>query len=278
MINGHTRIFGIIGYPVAHSLSCGMHNAAFKKLGINAAYVPFEVKPKELKNAVEGIRALGICGVNVTIPHKTAVIDYLDNVDQEAQLIGAVNTIVNKNGKLMGYNTDVYGFIKSVREDLRFNARGKNIFIKGAGGVGRAVAFSLAMAGARRIVLTDKIDEKSLELACEIELKTRCECIALKTNSPGIPEMILNSQLLVNATYVGMKDKDPIAINSEYLHEGSRVFDLVYSRETKLLRACHKAGIRAAGGLNMLLYQGAKAFELWTGKRAPVETMRKELC
>lgn len=276
-IDANTKIFGIIGCPVSHSLSPAMHNAAFRRLGINAVYLPFEVPLKCLGKAIDGMRGLGICGINVTIPHKEAVVKYLDSLSKEARLIGAVNTVVNKNSKLTGYNTDAFGFIKSLKEDLRFNPKRKNIFIIGAGGAAKAVAFGLAMEGARRIVLTDEIDEKALELACEVELKTGRECIALKIDSPGIREMILNSQLLVNASPVGMKDKDPVVINPEFLHRGLCVFDLVYNKDTKLIKIAKDLNLKATGGLNMLLYQGARAFELWTGKRAPVKVMRKTL-
>lgn len=277
MINGKTRVFGIIGYPMAHSLSPVMHNAAFKKLGMDAIYMPFEVKPKTLGKAIDGIKALGIRGVNVTIPHKEAVLKYLDYLGHEAGIIGAVNTIVNKNNRLSGYNTDVFGFLKSLKEDLKFNPKSKTVFVIGSGGAARAVGFGLALEGAKRIILTDAIDERSLELACEIELKTGCESIALKKNSPGIPEMILNSQLLVNATPCGMKDKDPIVINPDFLHGALAIFDLIYNRKTKLIRTAEKLSIKAVGGLNMLLYQGAKAFELWTGKRPPLKVMKKAL-
>lgn len=271
------KIYGIIGYPVAHSLSPKMQNAALRRLGINAQYFAFEVKPKDLKNAIQGVKGRGMTGVNITIPHKEAVIKYLDEVSREAELIGAVNTIVNKNGKLFGYNTDAHGFIKSLKEDLKFSPKAKAIFVIGAGGAAKAVVFGLAIEGAKRIVLTDMIDEKALDLACEVELRTGCECIAIEIHSTGAAEMILNSQLLVNATPIGMKAGDPAVINPEVLHKGLCVFDLVYNRETKLLKAAARKGIRAVGGLNMLLYQGAKAFELWTGKKAPVEVMRKAL-
>ena len=277
MINGETKIFGIIGHPVRHTSSPAMQNAALRHSGLNGIYVPFDVEPKSLGAAIEGIKSLGICGVNVTIPHKETVIKYLDHLSHEARLIGAVNTIVNKRGNLIGYNTDVSGFIKAIKEDLKFNPRRRTVFVLGAGGVAKAVGFGLAMAGAKRIIFTDVVDDKALTLACEIELKTKCECIALKMNSPGIREMILNSSLLVNATPCGMHGSDPISVKADFLHKGLCVFDLVYNRETKLLKAARQKGIKAAGGLKMLLYQGAKAFELWTGKRAPVEIMRKAL-
>ncbi len=278
MINGETKIFGIIGHPVRHTMSPAMQNAALRHLGLNGIYVPFDVEPKSLKAAIEGIKSLGICGVNVTIPHKETVIKYLGHLSHEARLIGAVNTIVNKNGNLIGYNTDVSGFIKAIKRDLKFNPRRRTVFILGAGGAAKAVGFALAMAGAKRIILTDVVDDKALELACEVELKTECECIALKTNSSGIPEMILNSSLLVNATPCGMHGGDPIGVKANFLHKGLCVFDLVYNKDTKLVKAARQKGIKAAGGLNMLLYQGAKAFELWTGKRAPVKVMKRALC
>lgn len=276
-IDAKTQVFGIIGYPVRHSLSPVMHNAAFEYLRINAIYLAFEASPKNLKVALEGIKVLGVLGVNVTIPHKEAVIKYLNWVSREAKLINAVNTIVNKGGRLLGYNTDAYGFIKSLKEDLKFLPKGKSIFVVGAGGAARAVVFSLAMAGAKRIILTDKADEKALELACEAELTTGCDCIALKIDSRGIKEMVLNSQLLVNATPIGMKEQDPAVINPLFLHKGLCIFDLVYNRDTKLLKIAKSKGIKSVGGLNMLLYQGAKAFGLWTGKKAPLAIMKKAI-
>ncbi|MDD5449627.1 MAG: shikimate dehydrogenase [Candidatus Omnitrophica bacterium] len=276
-LNGDTRVFGIIGYPVRHSLSPAMQNAAFKKLGSNAVYAPFEVKPEELEGAVAGIRALGLGGVNITIPHKERVLKFLDELSPQAGLIGAVNTIVNRNGRLSGHNTDMPGFLKSLKEDLGFNPRGKTAFVVGSGGGAKAVGFGLALAGARRIILTDCLDERALELACEIELKTGCECIALQKNSKGIAEIILNSQLLVNATPCGMKAGDPPVISADLLHGGLSVFDLIYNRKTKLISAALGMGLKAVQGLNMLLYQGAISFELWTGKKAPIEVMRREV-
>lgn len=271
------RVFGVIGYPIKHTLSPAMQNAAFKKLGIDASYLPFEVSPKDLGKAVRGIRELGFSGVNVTIPHKEAVIKYIDRLSVEAKLIGAVNTIVNKGGKLAGYNTDYFGFLKAVREDLKFNPSNKTACIIGAGGAAKAVAFGIAQSGAKRIIITDTVDEKSLELACEVELKTGCQCIAINPKSPGLKELILNSQLLVNATPCGMRGNDPIVVNPGFMHQGLCIFDLVYNKETKLIKTARRLKIKAAGGLNMLLYQGARSFELWTGKRAPVEAMRKAL-
>ncbi len=276
-INANTNIFGIIGDPVAHSLSPEMHNAAFKNLGINAVYLAFRVEKKRLKTAIETIRAMGIKGVNVTIPHKEAVAGYLDRLSDEAKVIGAVNTIVNKDGALTGYNTDAYGFIRALKEDLGFDPAGKTVFVLGAGGAAKAAVFGLALAGARRIFLTDKINAKALGLACEAELKTGCECLCFKTGSAAIRDLVLNSRLLVNATPAGMGMKDRPAVNPAFLHKGLCVFDMVYNRDTRLLKISRNKGIRAAGGLSMLLYQGARAFELWTGKKAPVEIMKKAL-
>jgi len=276
-ISSKTKVYGVIGYPIGHSRSPAMHNAAFRKLGLDAVYLAFEVKPKDLKKAINGIRSLGVSGINVTIPHKEKVIASLDSISREARLIGAVNTVVNKNGTLSGFNTDCFGFIKSLKEDLKLDPRKKNIFIVGAGGAAKAVAFALAINGAKRVVITDKLDDKALDLACEVELKTGCECMALKTNSEGIRDMILNSQLLVNASSCGMKSKDPVVVSPDFLHKDLHLFDLVYNRETRLVGIAKQKGLKAVGGLNMLLYQGAKALELWTGKKAPIKVMKKAL-
>jgi len=276
-IDARTQIYGIIGHPVLHSLSPAMQNAAFSALGMNAVYCAFDVRPGQLRGALEGIRALGIAGANVTIPHKEAVIQYLDGIRHGAKVIGAVNTVVNKNGKLIGYNTDSFGFLRSLGEDLGFEPRGKAAFIIGAGGAARSVAISLALKGAKRLFVTDVIDEKAMELACDVELKTGCDCIGVEKRSFGAHEMLLNSHLLVNATPCGMSEGDPPVLHPDFLHKGIRVFDLIYNRRTQLIADARKRGLKAVGGRNMLLYQGAKAFELWTGTKAPVGAMRKAL-
>lgn len=277
-IDGNTKIYGIIGYPVRHTHSPAMHNAAFSALGINAAYLPFEVKPEELMSAVNCIKSLGICGFNITIPHKENVIPYLDEIDREARLIGAVNTVVNRNGRLKGYNTDGRGFINSLKEEFDLTPNGKRFFILGAGGASRAISFSLAFSGARRIVLVDVVSEKAIDLARQLSGETSCEGIALKRDDRAMKEIILNSDVLINATPCGMKPSDPKVINPGFPHKGLLVCDLIYNPSmTRFLIDAKKEGARISNGRPMLLHQGMIAFELWTGRRPPLQVMKKAL-
>lgn len=276
-IESGTKIVGVFGYPIKHSASPAMHNAAFEALGLDYAYLPFEVKPQKLGEAVRALAPLNIAGVNVTIPHKEAVCSYLDEISKEAKLIGAVNTIVVKSDILIGYNTDGQGFITSLKEDGQEEVRGKNLVILGAGGAGRAVATQAALEGARRISITDRIEAIAQKLSSDI-----------RRNIPSfqagvVPEDEIKSKLkeahiLINATPVGMKLDDPVVIDPNWLQPELLVFDLVYNLgETKLMKAARERGCRVVGGLGMLAHQGAISFKLWTGKEAPVKVMRKVL-
>lgn len=274
MITGKTKILGIFGYPVEHTLSPFMHNAAFEALGLNYCYIPLSVSPENLKIAVTSLKALNIVGVNITIPHKEAIIPFLDELDGEAELIGAVNTVLNKEGRLIGYNTDGRGFVSSLREDGKIDPRGKKIIIIGAGGAARAIAFSLALEGAEKIFINDIIGEKAKELSCVLSTKTSTEAIYLKDLKEGIGE----ADILINATPLGMKKEDPLPIPPELLSKGLFVYDIVYNLpETSLLKEAKKRGANTLGGLGMLLYQGALSFKIWTGKEPPIDVMRKAL-
>jgi shikimate dehydrogenase len=271
------KLYGIIGCPVSHSLSPYMHNAAFNRLGIDAVYLPFEVEKKNLKNTIAALRKSNITGFNVTIPFKSECIKYLDNIDAAARNIGAVNTVVSKNKKLIGYNTDCEGFIKSLKADLKFNPRGKKTLILGAGGAARAVVFALAKEGSSAIYIYDIINKKAEILARDIK-----NIFAKKNVKPcaknKIGEIIRGCNLIVNCTPLGMKKQDPMPLDLNLLHKGLLLYDIVYTPlETKLIKAARKKGIRAIGGIGMLLYQGVLAFELWTNKKAPVSLMKKEL-
>ncbi len=180
MISGKTNIYGIFGYPVEHTFSPGMHNAAFKKLGLDACYVPFAVHPDRLPEAAKAIGALGLHGLNVTVPHKEKVIPFLDELSQEAKLIGAVNTIQITEGRLIGHNTDGRGFLRSLREQAKFDPRGKTFLFIGSGGAARAVGFSLCLAGAGRIIYYDVDMQKAGILSREITEKTGVEATAIK--------------------------------------------------------------------------------------------------
>lgn len=274
MITSKTKIYGLLGYPVKHSFSPLIHNPAFEAKGIDACYLCFETKPENIKEAIEGIRALNIQGVNLTIPHKETCLSYLDEIEKTAKLIGAVNTIVHRENKLIGYNTDGEGFIKALKEDLNFDLKDKTIFLFGAGGAGKAVGISLAKHGVKQIFIVDKNKKKARALAENIEENFSRTAIEL-THSHN-QKAIKNADLLVNATPIGMNPSDNLIINPVYFPKQLAIFDLIYNpAETKLLKAARKKGLKANNGLGMLIQQAALSFELWTDEQAPIEVMRK---
>jgi len=267
-ISGKTRVVGLFGYPVEHSLSPFMHNAAFAYLNVAYCYVTFPVSPDLLADAVQSIRALGIKGVNITVPHKERVIPFLDAVSEEVSFIGAVNTIANNNGFLRGYNTDGRGFMESLSEaGIPYDQ--KRVLIIGAGGACRAVAYYLSQR-VEQLRIFD-IDEQKRERVVK-DLGT------FRGNVTSMEELdTLNDvDIVINATPLGLKDTDPPPLNTSLLSEPMTVCDLIY-RDTALLRAASEKGCRTLNGLGMLLHQGALAFEIWTGIRPPVEIMRKAL-
>ncbi|WP_027338904.1 shikimate dehydrogenase [Halonatronum saccharophilum] len=271
------KVTGLFGYPVEHSLSPAMHNAAFKELGLDYIYLPYEVEVDNVKEAVCGIKGLGMSGVNVTIPHKEQVTPYLDRLSEEAKLIGAVNTIQNKGGELIGHNTDGRGFIRSLREEGEFDPKGKSVLIIGAGGASRAVAFQLGLEGAKEIFINDLDIKVADDLASDVKSKLG----ALKVESvASIKEIAAGVDLIVDATPIGMFPKVDVSpiLSSESLNSNQVIYDLVYNpKETVLLKEAKKVGAKGVSGLGMLLYQGAIAFEIWTGEKAPVKVMRKAL-
>jgi shikimate dehydrogenase len=270
------RIYGVLGYPAKHSLSPAMHNAAFQALKINAEYRIFEKKPEELESFIRSLPEENIYGLNVTVPYKEKVIPLLDGVSQEAELIGAVNTIKVSQRKREGFNTDGEGFLNHLSVDLGFNPKDKNIAIIGAGGAAKAISVYLSRKKPKSIALYD-IDRQRLS-ALVRQLKENFNHIEFMQADSLAGLEIRDRDLLVNATPIGMKDSDPCLIEEEMLHERLLVYDLVYNPpQTKLLALAEKVGARTANGLGMLLYQGARSFELWTGEKAPLEIMREEL-
>jgi shikimate dehydrogenase len=277
-VNGSTKIYGLLGYPVKHTFSPLMHNAAFNSLGLNAVYLPFEVKPEKLKTAIEAVKALGISGLNITVPHKEKVIKYLDIVDEEAALIKSVNTVVLENGKLKGFNTDGRGFIMSLKEEFGFSPCQKRFFILGAGGAARAIAFSLAFEGAEKIILVDALPKKAANLAKAVSNKTSCDAIALDKNKKAMKDRLLNCDVLINATPCGMKKDDPKVIEPELLYKNLFVYDIIYNpRQTTLLRDARNRGAKIANGIGMLINQGILSFGIWTKKSAPVHAIKTAL-
>jgi len=279
IISAKTRLCGIIGDPIEHSLSPIMHNAAFKKIGVDYLYVPFTVEGKELGRAIEGMRALNIRGLNVTIPHKVAVIPFLDELDPLAGRIGAVNTIVNDDGVLRGYNTDAAGFLQALLES-GVEPKGKNMVIMGAGGASRAISFIIAERGAHLVILNRLLElDWAEELASRISEISQAEVEALKLDEENLARVLKKADILVNATSVGMSpDIDETPVPPHLLKSDLIVFDIVYNPiKTRLLREAEEAGAKTINGLDMLVWQGALAFEKWTGLKAPVEVMREEV-
>ncbi len=278
VISGKTKVCGVIGDPIEHTMSPVMHNAAFSKLGLDYVYVAFRVKGEELDKAIEGMRALDIAGLNVTIPHKVTVIPLLDELDPLAEKIGAVNTIVNNGGFLKGYNTDAMGFLRALR-DKGVEPEGKNVVVLGAGGASRAISFILAENGANLVILNrfEELDWAE-ELAQQISQAFKREVKAWELSELNLSTALEKADVLVNATSVGMLPNTagtPVPL--KLLRPGLVVFDIVYNpTETRLLREATQAGAKTAGGLNMLAWQGALAFEMWTGQKAPVDLMKQE--
>ena len=277
-INGSTKLTGILGYPVTHSVSPQMHNAAYTKLGLNYCYLPISVKPEDLERVLEGIRILGFAGVNVTIPHKEAVVTHLDEVTKIARLIGAVNVILIQEGHLIGYNTDGPGFIDSLREDAGFEVAGKRVVLLGAGGGAKSVALMLAQDGVKNLVISDLIYEKAENLCEYINSHFGIAPYACPAKSNELRKLIGSCDLLVNATPVGMHPKmNECPIEDDCIIPGSAVvYDLVYNPlETKLLKLAKKNGAKAVSGIGMLIRQGALAFSLFTEQEAPVSAMKE---
>jgi len=278
-MSGKTRCCGVIGDPIEHTMSPAMHNAAFKKLGLDYVYLPFRVKREELGKAIEGMRALNIRGLNVTIPHKVAVIQFLDELDSLAEKIGAVNTIVNDNGVLRGYNTDATGFLRALVE-RGINPKGENVVILGAGGASRAISFILAEKGANLTILNRLLElDWAKELSGRISQIFKREVSALELNRENLVAALEKADILINATSIGMSPNvDETLVTSKLIRPALVVFDIVYNPiKTRLLREAEEAAVETIGGLEMLLWQGALAFEKWTGVKAPLEVMRAEV-
>lgn len=277
MITGKTNVFGIIGDPVEHSLSPGMHNAAYKELGMDNIYVPFQVKAEHLEDAILGAQSLGVKGFNVTIPHKTEVINYLDYLDIAAGLIGAVNTIeFGKNGAV-GHNTDGIGAVMAI-EEVR-PVKNKKVVILGAGGASRAIAFQLLLSGVDNLVIANRTVEKAGELKTDLVEKLDHE-IRVSGLDENLTQELSDTAILINTTPVGMYpnvDEKPV-VTAEMMHLDMVVNDIVYNPlKTGLLKEADKAGAKSISGIKMLMYQGVEAFKIWTGIEPPVEIFQRAL-
>lgn len=267
-VSGKTKITGIFGYPIEHTLSPFMHNAAFESLGMDICYIAFKVSPEALQEAVQAVRCLDLLGVNITVPHKETVLPLLDRIHEEASFIGAVNTITNSGGMLTGYNTDGRGFLSSLSEEGIETGK-KKICIVGAGGASRAISYYLS-ENASELYLYDIDGQKAGKLVNDLN-KIRSNVRLLKQmNEIGKPDII------INATPLGLKPDDPLPIDPDIITPDMTICDLVY-RKTGLLREAERRKAKILDGAGMLLWQGVLAFELWTETKPPVEIMRKAL-
>jgi shikimate dehydrogenase len=273
-----TRFVGLIGHKLKHSISPHFQQAAFDYLGLDIRYEVWETGEDKLPTVVQEIRHPSKLGANVTIPYKETVLSLLDKVDQLARRIGAVNTVVKKDDKLVGYNTDASGFLRALEEDGGFVPEGKRAVLIGAGGVARAAGFALVSAGVKSLVILNRTQDRGEALAWDLRISDT-KVIALPWKDGRTLKALSECDLLVNCTSVGMKDsagegKSPIAIG--LIPKRALVYDVVYNPiETPLILAAKKAGARTLGGLSMLVYQGAASFELWTGKPAPIDIMMR---
>ena len=272
-ISGSTILVGVIGNPVKHSLSPVILNAAFREAKINWVYTAFETPEEKLADAIGGIRALGIAGLSVTMPHKAKVCSLLDEISDSAQTLNAVNCIVNDAGKLEGHNTDGDGFLDAVKHDAGLDVVGKKVLVVGSGGSARSIIHSLGKAGAAEIAVINRTKKKALDA---LELAGP---VGRYVEETEIPEVVSEANLVINATPIGMLDTDDTAnfpIEPNLFSKGQLAIDLIYHPiSTPWMEALRDLEVEAHGGLSMLIFQAARAFKLWTGKEAPVDAMRK---
>lgn len=262
---------GVIGYPLSHTLSPIFQQAALDYHAIPATYSAWPTPPECLDDAVESFRGKEYLGFNITIPHKQRLLELVDEVDELARDIGAVNTVVNREGMLTGYNTDAYGFVKSLREKAGFEPRGKVVLLLGAGGAARAAAYALAAEGTEALTIANRTVARAEALAEEVVLRLRT------VNAVSLENVPYEVDLIVNSTSVGMASGDGAGqspLQADSIRQGTLVYDMVYTPAlTPLLQCAQRAGAQILGGLWMLIYQGAASFELWTGKQAPTDVM-----
>lgn len=284
IITGTTQLTGLLGSPVAHSISPLMHNFSFQTLGIDCVYLCFDVTEENLKEAVQGLRALHVKGFNLTMPNKNKILEYLDELSAAARLIGAVNTVENRNGTLIGHNTDGIGFMRSVKEQ-NLDIKGQTMTLTGIGGAATAICAQAALDGVATIHIFARMTSRHLPrihtLIAELSKETSCR-IHLHDiqNQEELKAAMKESALFVNATNVGMApDTDACIIpDASFFHPGLAVADIIYNPwKTRLLSMAEEAGCKAFNGYSMLLYQGAEAFRIWTGQEMPVDLVRQHL-
>ena len=281
-ITGHTVLTALLGSPVAHSISPMMHNEAFRQLGLDYAYLAFDVDLAHLKDAVDGLKILNCRGFNCTMPHKTLICEYVDHLSQAASLIGAVNTVVNDNGILTGHNTDGIGYMQSVSA-AGFDIIGEEMTLLGTGGAATAIAVQAALDGVKKLHIFNRLGasiDRAKKLVDSLNKQTQCQVALYDLEDKTSLSMALkNSRILTNATSVGMAPNtdQSIITDKSFFHENLIVSDIIYNpEETLLLRLAKESGCATFNGLYMLLYQGAEAFRIWTGKDMPVDLIKEK--
>ena len=272
-INSETRLYGVIGDRVEHSFSPLMHNAAFQFHGINSVYLTLQVKSHGLEDAIKGIKSMGILGVNVTIPHKISIMKYLDEIDSDAKNIGAVNTVINKNGRLIGYNTDGAGALEALKMG-NGNPAGKKVVLLGAGGAAGAISFSVAPVVSRLVVL-NRTRSEATYLVNAVKKRLNIEIVGEELTTSNLSRELTDTEVLINTTSVGMFPKiEETLVDRNIIKSHMVVFDIIYNPpETRLLREATASGAKVINGINMLVNQGALSFKLWVGLKPPIDIM-----
>ena len=282
-ITGHTGLTALLGSPVAHSISPMMHNESFRYHNLDYVYLCFDVNEEGLAIAVDGLKKIGIRGFNLTMPNKNKMIEFVDHLSPAGELIGAINTVVNDDGILTGHNTDGVGFMRSL-EDAGHNVIGKTMTVLGAGGAATAICAQAALDGVKCIHIfartTSRFWNRTAEFVKKINEMTNCQAILHDNDDKeALRQALEESALLVNASSVGMAPNTDASLieDPSYFHQGLIVYDAIYNpRETKLLRLAREAGCETCNGLYMLLYPGAEAFRIWTGKEMPVDLIKEK--
>ncbi|MEM9399846.1 MAG: shikimate dehydrogenase [Verrucomicrobiota bacterium] len=287
-LRGEKNLYGVIGYPIEHSLSPDMHNAAFEKLGLEAKYVRIELKPEELKEGLKAMKAIGFKGWNATLPHKVELLDLIDESSENAQIMRAVNTVVHEEheDKLIGFNTDGEGWVRAIREEFFVDIKDLRIMILGAGGAGQSLATQAALECCERLVLVNRTEEKARRFVSLIDhyfdddrVSASQERIkVLPFDESAIAEELNTIDLIVNCTSKGLKSYDGAVLPGRIIQPHHFVYDTIYKpAQTHFLQEAAEAHAKTANGLSMLLHQGILSFEIWTGKTAPVSEMRATL-
>ena len=279
-ITGHTRLTGLLGSPVAHSISPQMHNEGFKQLGLDYAYLAFDIPLNKLETVTDSLRVMNVRGFNLTMPHKNAMCALCDELSPAAEIIGAVNTVVHDNGRFIGYTTDGTGYMRALEDD-GFHIIGKKMTILGAGGAATSIFVQAALDGVSEISIFSRripFYERAEEIIKKLNERTTCKINLFDFDNPDILKReIAESAILVNGTSVGMTPNTDHCLipDKSFFHKELIVSDVIYEpRETKLLKLAREAGCRTQNGLYMLLYQGAEAFKLWTGEEMPIPIIK----